>query len=560
MTGVITPMSRLLLHIPGQAPRTLGPEPLSWRIGRSAQNEVVIEDPSLSRHHARLEFQDGKALVEDLGSLNGTMVNGERLQGVHPLKSGDQLVLGTVTLTIGDEPTSATMLSAVQIDKGAKDDLSSGTMVFRAAELRSGSYGTMHPENQAKHWLDALAMVSDLTLELVQDVATDVLLDHLLERLFQFFKPDRSVVLLKDSTGQLLPVVIRTNEYLIGKAIKLSQTLVDAAVERHEALLVNNAFDDPRTAAAASIVRSGMATIMVTPLEHEGQVIGLIYMDAKAYREPFTEDDLRLVTALAHIAAAKIRTARLLEEVQKKKAMDQELAMARQIQQKLLPEKDPVVVGWELYGSNEASRQVSGDLYGYWPRPDGKIYVAIADVSGKGMGPGLMMAAFTAYMNAWAEIMLPPSELASRISGALGLHTAKNRFITAIFLLLDPASDTIQFTNAGHNPGLLLRANGRNEELDSHGLPLAMLAGKPYGQDERTLAVGDVLALYTDGITEAQNPAGIDFDMVGIRNAVTAHKGKALTIVGEEIHHALDRHTRGAPLADDRTLVLVRRR
>ncbi len=560
MTRVITPMSRLLLHIPGQSPRLLGPEPFSWRLGRSAQNEVVIEDPSLSRHHARLDCQDGKVLIEDLGSLNGTMVNGERIKGAHPLKSGDQLVLGTVSLTVGDEPTSTTMMSAVQIDKGAKEELSSGTMVFRAAELRSGSYGTVHPENQAKRWLDALAMVSDLTLELVQDVATELLLDHLMERLFQFFGPDRSVVMLKDMTGELQPVVVRTNEFLQGKPIKLSQTLVDAAMDRREALLVNNAFDDPRTSAAASIVRSGMATIMVTPLEHEGQVIGLIYMDAKAYREPFTEDDLRLVTALAHIAAAKIRTARLVEEVQKKKAMDQELAMARQIQQKLLPEKDPIVPGWELYGSNEASRQVSGDLYGYWPRPDGKMYVAIADVSGKGMGPGLMMAAFTAYMNAWAEIMLPPSELATRISGALGLHTAKNRFITAIFLLLDPTSGKIQFTNAGHNPGLLLKADGREEELGSHGMPLAMLVGTPYGQDERTLAVGDVLALYTDGITEAQNPAGIDFDMVGIQNAVTTHKGKPLPLVGEEIHRALDRHTRGAPLADDRTLVLVRRR
>ena len=487
MIGVTTPMSRLILHIPGQAPRMLGPEPLSWRLGRSAQNEVVIEDPSLSRHHARLEFQNGKATIEDLGSLNGTMVNGVRLQGIHPLKSGDQLVLGTVSLSLGDEPTGIALMSAVQIEKSPKDDLSSGTMVFRAEDLRSGSYSTAHPENQAKRWLDAMAMVSDLTLELVQDVATEILLDHLMERLFRFFEPDRSVVMLKDSTGELQPVVVRTNEFLQGKPINLSQTLVDAVMERREALLVNNAFDDPRTAAAASIVRSGMATIMVTPLEHEGQVIGLIYMDAKAYRAPFTEDDLRLVTTLAHIAAAKIRTALLLEEVQKKKAMDQELAMARQIQRKLLPERDPIVVGWELYGSNEASRQVSGDLYGYWPRPDGKIYVAIADVSGKGMGPGLMMAAFTAYMNAWAEVMLPPSELATRISGALGLHTAKNRFITAIFLLVDPATGIIQFTNAGHNPGLLLRSNGSEEELAPTVCPWRCWRARPMARMSRLL-------------------------------------------------------------------------
>ena len=538
----------------------LGPDPFSWRLGRSAQNEVVIEDPSLSRHHARLEFRNGEAVIEDLGSLNGTMVNGERIKGPRALKSGDHLVLGTVVLNLGAEPTGTQMMPPVQIEAAGKQDLSTGTMVFRAEELRSGSYGTLPVADQSKRWLDALKMVSDLTLELVQDVSTETLLDHLMERIFKFFEPDRSVVLLMNAAGVLEPVAVRTNEFLQGKPIKLSQTLVDAAVERHEALLVNNAFDDPRTSAAESIVRSGIATIMVTPMEHEGQVIGLIYMDAKAYREPFTEDDLRFVTTLAHVAAVKIRTADLLVEVQKKRAMEQELTMARQIQQKLLPESDPVVKGFELYGSNEASRQVSGDLYGYWTRPDGKLYVAVADVSGKGLGPGLMMAAFTAYMNAWAEVMLPPSELATRISGALSLHTAKNRYITAFVVLVDPETGSIQFTNAGHNPGLLIHKDGRSEELGSHGMPLAMLAGSAYGQDERLLYPGDVLALYTDGITEAQNPAGLDFDLVGIRNALQTHHLKPLPVVGEELHHALDRHTCGAALADDRTVVLLRRR
>ena len=185
--------------------------------------------------------------------------------------------------------------------------------------------------------------------------------------------------------------------------------------------------------------------------------------------------------------------------------------------------------------------------------------MAVADVSGKGLGPGLMMAAFTAYMNAWAEVMLPPSELALRISTALGPHTAKNRFITAFIVLVDPATGIIQFTNAGHNPGLMLREGQGMEELGSQGLPLAMLAGQPYGQVEMQMKSGDILALYTDGITEAQNPAGIDFDMVGIQNAVDMHRHRPLSEAGEQLHQSLDRHTRGAPLADDRTLVLLRR-
>ena len=291
-----------------------------------------------------------------------------------------------------------------------------------------------------------------------------------------------------------------------------------------------------------------------------GEVVGMVYLDAGPMRLPFEEDDLRLVAVLGHMAAAKIRAVRLTEEVAQKRAMEKEMALARQIQVRILPDKLPTMEKFELFGINVACRQVSGDLYGAWSGPEGKTWLAIADVAGKGIGPGLLMATFSAFMQAWSEFAQEPSPLALKLSLALSKRTTTNRFITAFLALLDPAEGTLTFTNAGHNPILLLKADGTQELLQSQGFPLAMFPGGDYGQGSVRMEPGDLLFLYTDGITEATDPDGMEFDIEVI--------GRTLRELGpvplEELHRGLNeallRHTRGAPLADDQTIVLVRRR
>ena len=158
--------------------------------------------------------------------------------------------------------------------------------------------------------------------------------------------------------------------------------------------------------------------------------------------------------------------------------MDREFALAREIQQRLLPEDPPPLPGYELHGSNVASRQVSGDYFDFRPRNDGKIYMTIADVCGKGVGPALLMASLQASFHAWADEGVPVAEMTGRLSEAISRRTGPDRFITFFLLILDPASGEVEYTNAGHNPGLLLHADGSIEELGSHGLPLALFPGK----------------------------------------------------------------------------------
>lgn len=546
-------MRSLLVRAPGQPPRRFDHARESLSIGRSARNDLVIEDPSLSRSHARLEVHGDGYVLEDLGSLNGSFVNGHAIQGRHTVKASDRLQLGNVVLELDPGKPSGVVI------EGKEQDLKGpATLVIRATDLRSSGPVVQVAKEAGPAWGDAIQLVEEITLDLLRELSVDEYLGRLMDRLFLVLKPDRGAILLRNPEGELAPVVTRS----AGKEsqIKISRTLVEAAVERREALLINDPSLDPKLAEAASLRISGASTVMAAPLEHDGEVMGLLYLDAKPVRGTFSREELRLAASLAHIAAAKILQARLGEEVQKKKVMERELVLARQIQQRLLPAEAPVLKGWELRGMNQPSRQVSGDLFGYWTRPDGRLYVVIADVAGKGIGPGLLMASLQATMEVLARSQLSTGELAGELSQILTRHTTANRYVTCFLVLLDPQAGSIQFTNAGHNPPLLFRSDGSIESLESHGLPLAMFPDNRYGQDERPMKPGDLLVLYTDGITEAADAEGQELELSGLRALLSPVRTQPLPQLEQRIEDALDAFTGGANPSDDRTLVLIRRK
>ncbi|HJW08977.1 MAG TPA: FHA domain-containing protein, partial [Holophagaceae bacterium] len=383
-------MTRIEILISGLPPRALGPEAAMVTVGRSLQNDMVVEDSSLSRHHARFEFSEGRVTLEDLGSRNGTQVNGLEITRKCAVKPGDEILLGTVPVTLKELPqkgaaSAAKAGPAVLIDRSGPGNLANATLRMSAAMLRSGL------GQPANDWTQALAFIQELTLGLIRDVTPEQLLEDLMDRLFGFLDADRGVVLLRNAQGEVEPVVVRTREGAAAKGkIRLSHTVVEAALQRREALLIN----DPINAqglASESLVFSGVSTLIVTPLEAEGQVIGLLYFDAMPRREPFNEDDLRLVTTLAHVAAAKLQSARLMVEVQKTRALEQEMGFARTIQQRLLPHRTPEGGPFSLHAELRAAKEVGGDLYDYfWTRD--RFHFCIGDVSGKGVPAALVMA------------------------------------------------------------------------------------------------------------------------------------------------------------------------
>ena len=381
-----------------------------------------------------------------------------------------------------------------------------------------------------------------------------------MDKVFETLKPDRCVVLLRHSVSQeLIPAIIRVAEGISAEEICLSRTLVASVVEKRNGLLLMDTNVGNEVSLADSIRLSGIKSVLAAPLENQGQVVGLIYVDVRMGHRSFEEADLRLLTSLANVAAAKIQNARLMAESAEKKQMDREFALAREIQQRLLPENPPEIPGYELYGSNIPSRQVSGDYFDFRVRPDGKIYATIADVCGKGVGPALLMASLQAFFLVCADATVQVAAMTRRVSQAISRRTGPDRFITFFLLLLDPTTGEVEYTNAGHNPGLLRRKDGNIEELASHGLPLALFPGKPYGSSHLTLGPGEILCLYTDGVTEANDPKGNEFGMPRLKEFLAGQGDAEVAEIDARLSKELEAHASGESFADDRTLVMIRR-
>ena len=526
-------------------------------IGRSSMNDLPVADKMLSRQHARIvRDSNGGLSVEDLGSRNGTFLNGERLVSIQALKPGDRITVGGVTLKIESESTTR-----VRIDAQEEEALDNTILKASAELLRKHTETDPRlPAEQLSKLVESLRVVNELTIELLRDVSVDELLKFLVDKVFETLNPDRCVVLLRHSvSNELIPAIIRVAEGISAEEIRLSRTLVAAVVEKRNGLLLMDTSSGSDVSLADSIRLSGIKSVLAAPLENEGQVVGLIYVDCRMGHRSFEEADLRLLTSLANVAAAKIQNSRLMADAAEKKQMDREFALAREIQQRLLPESPPEIQGYELHGSNIPSRQVSGDYFDFRTRSDGKIYATIADVCGKGVGPALLMASLQASFHAWADELVPVAEMTGRLSEAISRRTGPDRFITFFLLLLDPASGEIEYTNAGHNPGLLVRRDGTMEELASHGLPLALFPGRPYTSSRLVLEPGEILCLYTDGVTEANDPQGNEFGMPRLKEFFAQQASSEVAQIESRLSSALEEYAAGEPFADDRTLLMIRR-
>ena len=545
---MLAAMPTFALKARNRSQATIGPHASVLTVGRSPQNDWTIEDASLSRQHARFEW-DGRGLsIQDLGSKFGTALNGQSIEDRAGLKPGDELILGNVLVEVVELG-----LPTVHIDARTAPDLGLAAFTMPAERVRGGEGAGSGPLPQA------LAFIHELTLGLIREVSPQELLEALLNKLMGYLDADRGVVLLKDPQGALQPAAIRVRGSGGGNRINLSQTLVEAALERREALLLTDPEGDPELA-SRSLILSGVTTAIVTPLEAEGQVIGLVYFDSRSLLRQFSRDDLQLAATLAHVAAAKLHGARLLAEAQRTRAMEQEMAIARDIQLRMLPMASPPDSPAELYAELRSAREVGGDLYDYrWQ--DGRLHFCIGDVSGKGVPAALVMALTKTLFRASGAFLEDPSRLMAAVNGLLYEATAPGIFVSALCGRFDPADGRLVFSNAGHEPPVILSPSGPARFLETApGLALGILAEFSYPAQETVLQAGEALLLYTDGVTEALNPARELFTADRLLAELERRPDEAPEALVGHLMGALARFTAGAPQADDITLMCLRHR
>lgn len=525
-------------------------------IGRALDADLTLADPFLSRRHSRLYQSGSGLLVEDLGSRNGTLVNGKVIAGPTPVGPGDVITISNSRITLlEDAPVSVRVAEP-------EEDFLDGTIFHRAVDLldRQSSAPMASDQADLRRYADRLKLLNEVHQALGRSLTLDGLLELILDRAFDHLRPDRGAILLKEADGGYRPAA-RRSKLDSAEDLAFSRSLVREVAEKGMAALVFDVQADERFAAALSMRISGIRSLVAAPLLNPDGTLGLIVLESRAGVRQFSEEDLELLVSLAAVAALHIRNLALALEAAERRRLEEELALARRIQVALLPNRLPDVPGWELYGGNIPSRGVSGDYYEVVERDGGRECVLmVADVAGKGMAASLLTVSLQALSSGPIEDGLPPDEICARLSRLLYRRTPPEKYATAFLGILETATGRLRYTNAGHNPPLLLRADGTVEEIPATGVPLGLLPQAPYRAGETVLAPGDLLVLYTDGLVEANDAEGEEYGLDRLKAACTAGRDEACCTLAEVLERDLEDFARGVPFADDRTIVLARRR
>jgi len=274
----------------------------------------------------------------------------------------------------------------------------------------------------------------------------------------------------------------------------------------------------------------------------------------------FEEEDMELLASLASVAAMRIRNVHLAEEAAERKRLEQEVALAREIQVGLLPDHLPEVPGWDIAAGNMPSRGVSGDFFKVEMRHDNsEVVLMLSDVSGKGIAASLLTASLEALSAGPIHDGVAVEDVFRSVSHLLFERTPPEKYATSFLVSVVPETGKLRYCNAGHNPGLLLRADGSTEWLESTGMPLGILAEGVFTAGEKTLEIGDTLVLYTDGITEPENPDEEEYGEERLREICVKTRPEPVAEIMKAIEKDLFEFARGVPFPDDRTLLLIRR-
>ena len=344
-----------------------------------------------------------------------------------------------------------------------------------------------------------------------------------------------------------------------GATISISRTIADRVLQNQESILTSDALIDDRFRRGHSVEAQQLRSVMCVPLWNNRAVIGLIYVDNRHRAALFTEDNLRLLTYLANVAAVKIENARLFEQVVAAERMEQELQKAREIQDFLLPAQGPPIPGYEVSGHSAPCQAVGGDYFDYVELPGGRYALGLGDVAGKGLPAALLMASFQASLHALCEMGLPPGETIGRLNRLLSRRIPQNRFVTFFFSVLDPERHTLTYVNAGQNPPCRVRASADVERLAATGPPLGLLANASF--ETRTLEIlpGDVVVCFSDGATEGRGASDEEFGEGRLIDIVRQDLSATPEAIVNRVAAAVERHCVASPRQDDITFVVLKR-
>ena len=562
-------MPELIVKYPDRAPDRFPLGRLRITLGRSARNDLCIPDPFASRVHAEVRREGEEYFLQDLGSANGTLYNGGTVEGTVPLTPGGRIQIGETEIVFDDGSYHSSM-GATMITDNSSTSLPEATIAIASGDrttsglLEAIEGARTKPEQSVAARVaregDLLALISKVGVTLLASSTLDETLEQIVSLVFEAVPADRCLLMMRDGENEEMRVAVARLRDRVGEVgeIRVSRNVMDEVVMRGNSVLTSDAQHDPRFA-SGTMVLQGVRSVLAVPLGVSDKVFGIIYADSPIAEGRFTEDHLKLLTTLASVAAIRVENAKLVEARLQQERLERELQLAMEIQQRFQPAAPPQIAGYELQGISFPCYEIGGDYYDFIRRADGRLVIALGDVSGKGTAAALLMSSLHAAIHAQTGSHDTLVDTVSAVNKYLAENIPPNRFVTLFFAELDPESGALSFLNAGHNPPLIVHAAGTVEQLSSGGLPLGIKGDAEYREGRTHLKHGDVLVIYSDGVTEAASPNGEEFGPTRLYEVVSRNVDASAAGIRDRIESALTKFSQGTPAADDITLVIVKR-
>jgi phosphoserine phosphatase RsbU/P len=524
-------------------------------IGRGAEtgNHLQLSDRRISRNCAAIVIEANRFYLEDCGQRRGLFINGEKVEG-RELQNGD-------VITFGLEDSYEILFRLAT----ASGEESIPQLLTRIEHITSSEpSGGLRKLNQL---LEATALLHS---QLPLDEVLATMLDHAVS----ITDADRGLLLERDAGGTLKVHLARRSGKLrlSPESLTPSQTAIQLALKQQSPVITEDlAQADMDLQGAQSIVAQRLRAVVVIPLwaltrantqesmvnVKRGELLGVLYLDSKR-PAAFSKLDRQILDALAADAASILDNARLVERERERQRLEQEINIARDIQQALLPRNFPNTANFCVTGVNFPCLSVGGDYFDVFPLSDGRTAFVIADVSGKGLGAAILTTMLQGALSAMT-LGTDPARVFNHVNRFLCEHSEVGRYATVFFGLLDNDGH-LEFINAGHPSPFLIRRGAAEEAFTEGSFPVGLVPEAEYTAARLKLEPGDTLVLFTDGVTEAMDPEEELFGMARLRQVLTGQMECPLEQLQKCVLEAVENFTRGARQADDLTLLIVRYR
>ena len=541
--------AELEIQGPGDKTQRLMLEDDRYVLGREGSKELRYPElGNLSREHLAFERQDQEWMVRDLGSRNGTTLNGVSIKTPQMLDSADVVKAGPLSIVfrknVADARPAAASVVFVEVPSVAQEARAEATLDrLLTGEQEFNSSGHMQALIHAGREL-ATNMPLEKLFTLIMNLSVDAV------------GASRGALMTLED-GEL---TVRATQ---GAGFKISSHVRDQVIHERRSVLVRDALMDPTLAARMSIVQQQIRSMIAVPLQTEDRVIGLIYLDSPFLVHEFTRDDLNMLTVMANIAAIRIENTRLAEVEQAEKLHAKELEHAALIQRSMLPGVFPPFPhrkDFALHAVMVPAREVGGDLFDFFLLDEDHLAFAVGDVSGKGVPAALFMAMTRTLLRATVQMKEPPGKCFTYMNATLGEQNTSFMYVTLFYGVLNTRTGELEFGNAGHNPAYVISLDGTVRALkEKSGPMLGVWEGAAYQTLTDQIAPGDRIVLYTDGVTEAIDKNGEFFSEERLERFLAENAStKTPEQLVVDLHAAVQAFSRGVPQADDVTVLSLR--